>query len=175
MRGFGYPFVAIARQVQQWVTAGDLYGGLFKAVCFGLVVAAIGCRAGLGTGVGPRAVGLSATAAVVGGIVATDRAGWRVRPGVLPAASVSGEPIIAGGSTWRSGSAAARSSATCRSRVSPREVFVILGGSGCGKSTLMKQLIGLLVPSAGRIAIFGEAITGPGGRRRCTTCSAGSA
>jgi phospholipid/cholesterol/gamma-HCH transport system permease protein len=34
-------------------------------------VAAIGCRAGLGTGVGPRAVGQSATAAVVGGIVAT--------------------------------------------------------------------------------------------------------
>jgi phospholipid/cholesterol/gamma-HCH transport system ATP-binding protein len=44
--------------------------------------------------------------------------------------------------------------------VSPGEVFVILGGSGCGKSTLMKQLIGLLVPSAGRIEIFGRAITG---------------
>lgn len=71
MRGFGYPFVAIARQVQQWVHVGDLYGGLFKALCFGLVVSAIGCRAGLGTGVGPRAVGLSATSAVVGGIVAT--------------------------------------------------------------------------------------------------------
>jgi len=71
MRGFGFPMVAISRQVQNWVSAGDLYGGLFKAVCFGLAVAAIGCRAGLGTGVGPRAVGLSATAAVVGGIVAT--------------------------------------------------------------------------------------------------------
>jgi phospholipid/cholesterol/gamma-HCH transport system ATP-binding protein len=46
-------------------------------------------------------------------------------------------------------------------RVYPREIFVILGGSGCGKSTLMKQLIGLLVPSAGRISLFGEAITGP--------------
>jgi phospholipid/cholesterol/gamma-HCH transport system permease protein len=71
MRGFGFPLVTIARQVQNWVSAGDLYGGLFKSVCFGLAVAAIGCRAGLGTGVGPRAVGLSATAAVVGGIVAT--------------------------------------------------------------------------------------------------------
>ena len=71
MRGFGFPLQAIALQVQAWVDAGDLYGGLFKAVCFGLAVAAIGCRAGLGTGVGPRAVGLSATAAVVGGIVAT--------------------------------------------------------------------------------------------------------
>jgi phospholipid/cholesterol/gamma-HCH transport system permease protein len=71
LRGFGFPLVTIARQVQDWVAAGDVYGGLFKAVCFGLAVAAIGCRAGLGTGVGPRAVGQSATAAVVGGIVAT--------------------------------------------------------------------------------------------------------
>ena len=39
--------------------------------CSALAVAAIGCRAGLATGVGPRAVGLAATAAVVGGIVAT--------------------------------------------------------------------------------------------------------
>ncbi len=42
-------------------------------------------------------------------------------------------------------------------------MFVILGGSGCGKSTLMKQLIGLLTPSAGRIEIFGRTITGPHG------------
>ena len=71
MRGFGFPLVVIANQVQGWVGTSDLYGGLFKAVCFGLAVAAIGCRAGLATGVGPRAVGLSTTAAVVGGIVAT--------------------------------------------------------------------------------------------------------
>lgn len=43
------------------------------------------------------------------------------------------------------------------------EIFVILGGSGCGKSTLMKQLIGLLRPSAGRIEIFDRTITGPDG------------
>ena len=48
-------------------------------------------------------------------------------------------------------------------QVYPREVFVILGGSGCGKSTLMKQLIGLLVPSAGHISLYGHVITGPGG------------
>jgi phospholipid/cholesterol/gamma-HCH transport system ATP-binding protein len=41
------------------------------------------------------------------------------------------------------------------------EVFVILGGSGSGKSTLMKQLIGLLRPSAGRIQVDGHVITGP--------------
>ena len=48
-------------------------------------------------------------------------------------------------------------------QVYPREVFVILGGSGCGKSTLMKQLIGLLTPSAGRISLFGQTVTGPKG------------
>jgi phospholipid/cholesterol/gamma-HCH transport system ATP-binding protein len=40
------------------------------------------------------------------------------------------------------------------------EVFVILGGSGSGKSTLMRQLIGLLRPTAGGIEIFGRTITG---------------
>jgi phospholipid/cholesterol/gamma-HCH transport system permease protein len=71
MRGFGFPLVTVARQVQNWVSSADLYSGLFKAVWFGLAVAAIGCRAGLATGVGPRAVGLAATTAVVGGIVST--------------------------------------------------------------------------------------------------------
>jgi phospholipid/cholesterol/gamma-HCH transport system ATP-binding protein len=47
-------------------------------------------------------------------------------------------------------------------QVTPGEVFVILGGSGCGKSTLMKQLIGLLTPTAGRITVRGQVIAGPG-------------
>jgi phospholipid/cholesterol/gamma-HCH transport system permease protein len=71
MSAFGFPLVAVLRQVQGAAGAGDLFGGLFKAACFGIAIASIGCRAGLSTGVGPRAVGLSATAAVVGGIVAT--------------------------------------------------------------------------------------------------------
>jgi phospholipid/cholesterol/gamma-HCH transport system permease protein len=71
MRLFGFPLVTIAHQVQIAATALDLFGGLFKGMCFGSAVAIIGCRAGLGTGVGPRAVGQAATAAVVGGIVAT--------------------------------------------------------------------------------------------------------
>jgi phospholipid/cholesterol/gamma-HCH transport system permease protein len=69
--GGGIPLVAIGNQVSGWVVASDLYGGLTKAAVFGVAVAGIGCRAGLSTGVGPQAVGLSATAAVVGGIIAS--------------------------------------------------------------------------------------------------------
>jgi phospholipid/cholesterol/gamma-HCH transport system permease protein len=69
--GSGIPLVAIGNQVVNWVQPLDFYGGVAKAVVFGAVVAAIGCRAGLTAGNGPRAVGQAATAAVVGGIVAT--------------------------------------------------------------------------------------------------------
>ena len=67
----GIPPVTVMHQVALAVAPLDFLGGLFKAVLFGGVVAIIGCRAGLATGVGPRAVGRSATSAVVGGIVAT--------------------------------------------------------------------------------------------------------
>lgn len=39
------------------------------------------------------------------------------------------------------------------------EIFVIVGGSGCGKSTLLRQLIGLELPTNGRILIDGESMT----------------
>ena len=71
MRGFGFPLDSIMLQVRGAAGVTDLLGGLFKAGCFGAAIAAIGCRAGLSTGHGPRAVGLSATAAVVGGIIST--------------------------------------------------------------------------------------------------------
>jgi phospholipid/cholesterol/gamma-HCH transport system permease protein len=70
MTGFGFPPEAIARQVVSATTPNDLFGGLFKAMVFGLVVALIGCRRGMATGQGPKAVGESTTATVVGGIVA---------------------------------------------------------------------------------------------------------
>jgi len=70
MQSLGFPWSAVSNQLQQWLSLGDLMGGLFKSMCFGLVIAAIGCRAGLSAGFGPRAVGDAATAAVVGGIVA---------------------------------------------------------------------------------------------------------
>lgn len=45
--------------------------------------------------------------------------------------------------------------------VLPREIFVILGGSGCGKSTLMRQMIGLLPPSEGRVLVLGHDMREP--------------
>ncbi len=88
-----------------------------------------------------------------------DRARRCVRPDLLSAGPVTAEPII------RVDDVAQRFGARTIFRdvsftVDSGEVFVILGGSGCGKSTLMKQLIGLLTPSTGRIEIFGRAITG---------------
>ena len=43
---------------------------LLAFLAFGAAVATVGCRAGMATGLGPEAVGVSATKAVVGGIVA---------------------------------------------------------------------------------------------------------
>ncbi len=71
MAAFGFPPALVITRVIQAVRPGDLIGGLFHGICFGALVAAIGCRAGLATGVGPRAVGIAATRAVVGGIVGT--------------------------------------------------------------------------------------------------------
>ncbi len=46
-------------------------------------------------------------------------------------------------------------------QVLAREIFVILGGSGCGKSTLMRQMIGLLAPTAGRMMVLGRDMREP--------------
>lgn len=70
MRLLGFQMTTVVQQLTNFVSLKDLLGGLFKAAVFGLAIAIIGCRAGLGAGRGPRAVGDAATAAVVGGIVA---------------------------------------------------------------------------------------------------------
>ena len=56
--------------MKQALTVGGFLQGLFKAGVFAVLVAGIGCLAGLRTGEGPGAVGLSTTRAVVAGIVA---------------------------------------------------------------------------------------------------------
>ena len=52
------------------LTVGGFLQGLAKAAVFALLVSAIGCLAGMRTGQGPGAVGLSTTRAVVAAIVA---------------------------------------------------------------------------------------------------------
>lgn len=69
MLSLDFPLVTYVHQVLSAVRLKDLNGGLFKAVVFGLLVAAIGCQRGLETGTGASAVGASTTRAVVSGIV----------------------------------------------------------------------------------------------------------
>jgi ABC-2 type transport system ATP-binding protein len=40
--------------------------------------------------------------------------------------------------------------------IRPREVFGLLGPNGSGKSTTIKMILGLLKPSHGRVAVFGQ-------------------
>lgn len=46
------------------------------------------------------------------------------------------------------------------------KIFVIVGGSGCGKSTLLRQIIGLEIPTTGRIFVDGEEFTQAKGKSR---------
>lgn len=69
MGSLGFPPIAVVHQLRSAIDVGDMLGGLFKAAMFGLAIGLVGCRAGLGAGRGPRAVGDAATMAVVGGII----------------------------------------------------------------------------------------------------------
>ena len=41
------------------------------------------------------------------------------------------------------------------------EFIAVVGPSGCGKSTLLKMMAGLLKPTAGRISLAGQPVSGP--------------
>ena len=69
MRSLGFPIITYFLRIQSSVAVGDLFGGLFKSLVFGLLVAAVGCLRGLQTQSGASAVGYSATRAVVSSIV----------------------------------------------------------------------------------------------------------
>ncbi len=42
--------------------------------------------------------------------------------------------------------------------IAPGEFIAILGANGAGKSTLLRAILGLIVPSKGQIALFGQAV-----------------
>ena len=65
----GYALATYTNRVVASIGPIDLLGGLFKALVFGILIAAIGCLRGLQTTTGPSAVGEAATRAVVSGIV----------------------------------------------------------------------------------------------------------
>ena len=44
--------------------------------------------------------------------------------------------------------------------VAPGEFLSVVGPTGCGKSTLLNVAVGLLEPSAGRVSVFGEPLSG---------------
>jgi phospholipid/cholesterol/gamma-HCH transport system permease protein len=69
MLSLDIPLVTYVNRVVDAVTLTDFAGGMFKALAFGMIVAAVGCMRGLQAGTGADAVGVSTTSAVVSGIV----------------------------------------------------------------------------------------------------------
>jgi len=47
-------------------------------------------------------------------------------------------------------------------QVKPAEFVCLVGASGCGKSTILRLIVGLDSPSAGRLAVAGKPVNGPG-------------
>ena len=69
MRAVGFTPAAIRNELAASILASDVAFGIGKALVFGALVGAVGCLRGLETGEGERAVGRSATRAVVASIV----------------------------------------------------------------------------------------------------------
>jgi phospholipid/cholesterol/gamma-HCH transport system permease protein len=65
----GYSLVTFAGHVYMSIDAGDLIGGLFKALVYGWLIGSIGCLRGLETETGASAVGISTTRSVVSSII----------------------------------------------------------------------------------------------------------
>lgn len=45
--------------------------------------------------------------------------------------------------------------------INRHEFVAVVGPSGCGKSTLLRMVSGLLVPSEGKVSVFGKQVNGP--------------
>ncbi len=69
MVSFNIPIASFLHEVDSLVDIKDLLAGLAKAPVFAILIAGIGCLRGLQTQTGASAVGISATRAVVSGII----------------------------------------------------------------------------------------------------------
>jgi phospholipid/cholesterol/gamma-HCH transport system permease protein len=69
MLTFEIPIATYYKQAVSFATLTDFTGGLAKSLVFGVLIAGIGCLRGLQTETGASAVGVSATNAVVSGII----------------------------------------------------------------------------------------------------------
>jgi phospholipid/cholesterol/gamma-HCH transport system permease protein len=69
MLSFSIPIVTYLKEVDSIVDLKDVLAGLVKTPVFAILIAGIGCLRGLQTQTGASAVGISATRAVVSGIV----------------------------------------------------------------------------------------------------------
>jgi phospholipid/cholesterol/gamma-HCH transport system permease protein len=69
MLSFSIPMVTYLKEVDSIVDLKDVLAGLVKTPVFAILIAGIGCLRGLQTQTGASAVGISATRAVVSGIV----------------------------------------------------------------------------------------------------------
>lgn len=65
----GVSFSAFFATLGQNVDLGDVANGLFKSLCFAVVIGAVACHQGMTTIGGPRGIGRSVTKAVVNSIV----------------------------------------------------------------------------------------------------------
>lgn len=69
MLAMGFPLVTVYHQMAMTLHMRDIIVGVGKGFIFGALIAGVGCLKGLQTEKGPSAVGESATAAVVSGIL----------------------------------------------------------------------------------------------------------
>jgi phospholipid/cholesterol/gamma-HCH transport system permease protein len=65
----GIPFQAFFSDLKDIVGLKDVANGVFKSLCFGMIIGAVSCHQGLTTIGGPRGIGRSVTKAVVNSIV----------------------------------------------------------------------------------------------------------
>ena len=69
MISFNIPILTYLREIDSLVDIKDLWAGMAKTPAFAVLIAGIGCLRGLQTETGAAAVGISATRAVVSGII----------------------------------------------------------------------------------------------------------